>query len=70
MNCVTHVQYLFCFIYWLYNTALLEDCITSSINVFFYYSTQSPLPLYFVLCFIRFHADGMHLFYSEHLFYF
>lgn len=45
-----------------------KTVLINSINVSFNY--QSPLTLYFVLCFIRFHADKLHLFYSKHLFYF
>lgn len=37
-----------------------KTVLISSINISFYY--LSPLPLYFVLCFIRFHADKLHLF--------
>lgn len=45
-----------------------KTVLISSIIISFHY--LSPLPLYFVLCLIRFHADKLHLFYSKHLFYF
>lgn len=54
------VQY--CFIYWLYITALLEDCINKQYKCVLHYPHKSH---YFFLSYyvvIRVHADNLHLF--------
>lgn len=55
------VQY--CSIYWLYITALLEDCINKQYKCVLHYPHK---PHYFFLSYyvvIRVHADNLHLFY-------
>ncbi|KAG7235255.1 hypothetical protein INR49_002859 [Caranx melampygus] len=42
-----------------------KTVLISSTNMFFYY----PLPLYFVLHFIGFHADKLHLFFIQNIYF-
>lgn len=58
---------LFVFIYWLYNTALLEDCINKQYKCVIL--LLFPKPSYFVLDFIGFHADKLHFFVLKNIYY-
>lgn len=60
MNCVIHVHY--CFIYWLYITALLEDCTNKQYKCVLYclHETHYFYLLYYVFIKII-NADNLHL---------